>query len=199
VDVLSATAAPPAVLAASDPNRKLVMEYEWHGPEFMGVYTGQLSVTTNNPDGNGTLRLDDGAVYDGEWVNGKPHGSGVWATIEGDLHNCTGWNGGNKHGTTVDVWSDGRVYRGTYQHGKRHGYGVLTWPYGAYYEGQFADDKRNGEGRYCYADGRCYTGTYKDDRPHGYGIMKAEDGTIIYDGFWQLGEFIGNQRKDDEQ
>jgi hypothetical protein len=180
---------------SKDSHRKLVMEYEWHGPDMVGIYTGQLSIKTNNPDGNGTLRLEDGAVYDGEWVDGRPHGSGVWATIEGDLFTCRSWQSGKKHGFTVDVLSDGQVYRGEYQHGQRHGHGVLTWPYGAHYEGQFVNNKRNGEGRYCYADGRVYTGNYKDDRPHGYGIMKAEDGTIIYDGTWQLGEFIGNDEE----
>lgn len=183
----------PTFLAIGNDNRKYVMEYEWHGSRFSGVYTGQLSVTTNNPDGDGTLRVDDGAVYNGEWHDGKPHGVGVWATIEGDLYCSADWRNGEKHGMTVDVLCDGCVYRGDYEHGKRHGQGVLTWPYGAHYTGQFIDDKRNGEGDYSYADGRCYTGNYKDDRPDGYGVLKAADGTILYDGMWQLGEFIGKR------
>lgn len=172
-------------------NRKHVMEFEWLGPVWSGVYTGQLSTVTNNPDGDGTLRVDDGAVYNGEWRNGKPHGSGVWATIEGDLYCSSSWHDGEKHGRTVDVLCDGCVYRGDYLHGQRHGHGVLTWPYGAHYSGQFSNDKRNGQGVYCYADGRCYTGMYLDDRPHGYGIMKTADGVVVYDGMWQLGEFLG--------
>jgi hypothetical protein len=32
---------------------------------------------------------------------------------------------------------------------------------------------------------------YHDDRPHGYGKMTTADGTVLYDGMWQLGEFIG--------
>lgn len=181
-----------APLPADDVNRRYVMEYEWHGTQWTGVYTGQVSTSTNNPDGDGTLRVDDGAVYNGAWRDGQPHGAGVWATIEGDLYCSASWHHGAKHGRTVDVLCDGCVYRGDYVHGQRHGYGVLTWPYGAHYAGHFVHDKRNGEGQYCYADGRCYTGTYRDDRPHGYGVLKAAaDGAIIYDGMWQLGEFIG--------
>jgi hypothetical protein len=181
-----------------DANRRNVMEYEWHGAQYSGIYTGQLSVISNNPDGDGTLRLDDGAVYNGEWRNGQPHGSGVWATIEGDLFCSQSWQNGTKHGKTVDVFCDGCVYRGNYEYGKRHGDGILTWPYGANYVGQFMNDKRNGTGVYTYADGRCYTGTYKDDRPHGYGKMTTSDGTALYDGMWQLGEFIGSNDKDEK-
>ena len=163
------------------------------------MYTGQVRLnddkdtdgTTTNPDGNGTLRLDDGAVYDGEWRDGKPHGTGVYATIDGDLHHCQTWSNGLKHGSTVDVWADGRVYRGTYCQGQRQGQGVLTWPYGASYTGHFEHDKRNGSGRYVYADGRCYEGNYRDDRPHGYGVLTTAEGVVIYDGMWELGEFVG--------
>jgi hypothetical protein len=180
----------------SDANRRNVMEYEWHGAQYSGIYTGQISVISNNPDGDGTLRLDDGAVYNGEWRNGQPHGSGVWATIEGDLFCSQNWQNGAKHGKTVDVLCDGCVYRGNYEYGKRHGEGLLTWPYGANYVGQFTNDKRNGTGVYTYADGRCYTGSYKDDRPHGYGKMTSSDGTVLYDGMWQLGEFVGANEKE---
>jgi hypothetical protein len=199
-DTASLAAAPPPAADASDDddddeqhlqeNQKLVMEMEWHGTEWSGVYTGSVDIATKQPDGSGTLRLDDGAVYDGDWRMGLPHGRGVYATVEGDLHS-SGWRAGVKHGRAVDVWSDGRVYRGTYVHGDRHGHGVLTWPYGAHYTGQFAFDKRNGRGVYVYADGRCYTGCYQDDRPHGYGVMTSADGSVLYDGMWQLGEFLG--------
>jgi hypothetical protein len=175
-----------------DGNRRHVIEYEWLGAQFSGIYTGQLSVISNNPDGDGTLRVDDGAVYNGEWMNGQPHGMGVWVTIEGDVYCSQSWNHGTKHGKTVDVLCDGCVYRGMYEHGQRHGYGILTWPYGAHYVGQFVHDKRHGEGIYTYPDKRCYTGAYHDDRPHGYGKMTSADGTVLYDGMWQLGEFIGN-------
>jgi hypothetical protein len=48
-----------------------------------------------------------------------------------------------------------------------------------------------GHGVYHYPDGRCYSGEYKDDRPNGKGIQTASDGTILYDGQWTMGEFIG--------
>jgi hypothetical protein len=51
-------------------------------------------------------------------------------------------------------------------------------------------DRRNGQGKYWYADGRCYSGEYKDDRPNGQGKQTDSDGSVLYDGEWNLGEFI---------
>jgi hypothetical protein len=48
-----------------------------------------------------------------------------------------------------------------------------------------------GRGVYAYPDGRTYTGEYKDERPHGRGTETAADGSILYDGYWTLGEFVG--------
>lgn len=167
-----------------------VMEFEWHGSKEAGVYTGWLLKSTGNPDSSGTLRLEEGDVYDGDWKDGKQHGHGVFVTLDGDIYNG-GWNEGAYHGYGVFVWSAGKVYRGDYVNGQRHGHAVMTWPYGANYQGEYANDKRNGQGIYVFADGRCYTGEYRDERCHGYGHLKAADGTIIYDGAWEFGEYLG--------
>jgi hypothetical protein len=165
---------------------KMVMEYEWQGNELFGVYTGCLD-ESENPIGSGTLRADDGAVYDGDWKGGLRHGNGVFATVEGDLYRGE-WENDVHHGQGTFVWSDGRIYRGIYVNGERHGQGVMCWPHGAHYQGEFTHDKRNGLGKYTHADGRLYSGEYKDDRPHGRGELKAAGGDVIFEGQWELGE-----------
>jgi hypothetical protein len=67
---------------------------------------------------------------------------------------------------------------------------IETWPHGARYEGEYHMDRRNGQGTYWYADGRSYSGEYKDDRPNGQGKQTDSDGSVLYDGEWNLGEFI---------
>ncbi|KAL7563374.1 hypothetical protein ACA910_014210 [Epithemia clementina (nom. ined.)] len=167
---------------------RLVLEQEWQGTEdLVGIYTGWFSKSSNTPDGDGTLRFDDGAVYDGAWHHGLRQGSGVYATVEGDVYRGE-WYQDVQHGQGTYVWSDGRLYRGHYECGLRQGPGVLCWPYGAHYQGDFDQDKRNGQGIYTYADGRSYTGAYQDDRPHGFGTLRAADGAILYEGQWEFGE-----------
>ena len=206
---------PPPTLNNNN-NRTHVYEHEYVADHCSGIYTGYWHDAA--PDGPGTLRLDDGAVYDGEWRAGHFHGRGVYATIDGDVFCSDVWRESKQscdtdHGTTerrrrrqqedthhdttraatsTCIWADGRVYRGDMVDGKKEGQGVLTWPYGAWYTGSFVQDQRTGQGRYQYPDGRTFVGEYHEDRPHGYGVMTAADGTtILYDGMWQLGEFIG--------
>ena len=198
------TSAPPESSTSTSPHHKdlehspdhnYVMEHEWQSdPPYTGLYTGWFRTATQSPDGPGTLRLDDGGIYIGPWRHGKPHGpAGVYATVDGDVY-AGDWHDAQKHGRGVHCWSDGRVYDGPYWHNQRSGAGTMTWPYGAHYQGEFAQDKRNGVGQYMHADGRSYTGNYKDDRPHGQGVLVAKDGTVLYDGNWELGEFLGSSK-----
>jgi len=45
----------------------------------------------------------DGSKYEGEWVNNKINGKGIYK------------------------WKDGRVYNGEWLNNNMHGYGVYTW------------------------------------------------------------------------
>eukprot|EP00546_Thalassionema_frauenfeldii_P020876 CAMPEP_0178903642 /NCGR_PEP_ID=MMETSP0786-20121207/5266_1 /TAXON_ID=186022 /ORGANISM="Thalassionema frauenfeldii, Strain CCMP 1798" /LENGTH=853 /DNA_ID=CAMNT_0020575027 /DNA_START=141 /DNA_END=2702 /DNA_ORIENTATION=- len=180
---------PPLTKMDSRKNRH-VTEFDFKSEKQCGKYTGFLNMQ-NLPQGHGILRVDTGDVYEGEWENGQRHGQGVYTWYDGDLY--TGpWREGKRHGHGVFVFSDGRLYDGEYNMGQREGQGMFVWPYGAKYEGSYYQDKRNGSGVYVYADGRIYRGEYRDDRPHGYGVETAKDGTIIYDGNWAFGEFVGD-------
>jgi hypothetical protein len=55
--------------------RKHVVEKEWRSSKGLyGMYTGWLDVT-GNPHGHGTLRIEDGSIYDGEWNRGMREGT----------------------------------------------------------------------------------------------------------------------------
>ena len=51
--------------------------------------------------------------YEGEWVDGKMHGRGIY------------------------YYADGTVYDGTWSEGKMHGKGVFIYPNGNKYDGEF--------------------------------------------------------------
>ena len=180
---------PPLTKVDSRKNRH-VTEFDFVTLRQKGKYTGFLNAQ-NQPEGHGILRVDSGDVYEGEWEKGERHGQGVYTWYDGDLY--TGpWFEGRRHGHGVFVFSDGRLYDGQYKLGDREGQGMFVWPYGAKYEGSYLGDKRNGPGEYVYADGRSYRGEYQDDRPHGYGVEVSKDGSVLYDGNWARGEFVGD-------
>jgi len=142
----SAAAPPPARVDKPEPtssSHEMVMEHEWHGSKLSGIYAGWIN-KDQNPDGNGTLRVDNGDVYDGEWSNGQRHGEGVFASVEGDVYRG-GWHEDKFHGHAVYVWSDGRLYRGQYVNGNREGEGIMTFPYGATYRGDYRSVSLNGK------------------------------------------------------
>ena len=82
----------------SQDNCKQVLEMNWKGSSTVdaGIYTGFLN-DVGNPEGTGTLKFEDGSVYDGGWKDGNLHGEGVFAWVDGDLYHGE-WLEGRQHG-----------------------------------------------------------------------------------------------------
>jgi hypothetical protein len=73
------------------------------------------------------LKLADGGLFKGNFVNDVIDGKGLFK------------------------WPDGRVYDGEWANNMKHGNGTLKWPdQVAQYTGQFQNDKRDGYGEYTY-------------------------------------------------
>jgi hypothetical protein len=71
-----------------------------------------------------------GSSYEGEVVNGIPHGKGMISYLEGDK------------------------YEGDMKRGMKHGKGTLTTPDGYKYEGEFRNDKqKDGLGTMTFPNG----------------------------------------------
>ena len=85
-----------------------------------------------------TVTYPNGAVYKGELINKKPHGTGFI------LHR------------------DGSSYRGQWLNGFWNGEGVENVS-GEVYDGFFVDERRTGFGKCVYGDGRVYEGSWRED------------------------------------
>lgn len=70
--------APSSITIPSDymnkVDKKHVIEWDWVGPNFGGAFTGWVDLQ-GDPDGTGTLRIEDGSIYDGDWKHGFRHGT----------------------------------------------------------------------------------------------------------------------------
>jgi hypothetical protein len=67
---------------------------------------------------------DTGDVYQGNWLNDKAHGKGLYIYA-----------------------SSGAIYEGDWIEDRQEGYGVESWPDGTKYEGCFVDGLKHGRGK----------------------------------------------------
>ena len=106
----------------------------------------------------------DGAEYQGEWQNGKRHGTGTYISPTGTRYEGE-WENDGASGHGVCHYADGMKYDGQFESGERHGKGVLISPEGDRYEGQFKYDLLNGEGIYIWGDGVRSEGEFREGKP----------------------------------
>jgi len=103
-------------------------------------------------------------IYDGDVVNGKPHGEGTW--LHPDGREYTGeWQDGEMHGEGTMTWPDGKQYVGEWQDGARHGEGVMIWPDDYRYEGEWVAGRKHGEGEMTLPDGSVLEDEWEDGEP----------------------------------
>jgi hypothetical protein len=111
-------------------------------------------------------------LYEGELINSKPNGKGVFK------------------------FNDGGRYEGDFVDGKFTGKGVMlyTFPSSGYrYEGDFVDGNRHGKGVYTFPSGKKYIGDFVDNDIHGFGEMFDENGKLIEKGRWNHFKYVGNR------
>ena len=79
--------------------------------------------------GKGTLELEDGSFYHGDFVKCSRHGEGVFTLASGSRYEGT-FKNGKRDGQGTFIFASGLMYEGTYKDGKRHGEGVFIFPNG---------------------------------------------------------------------
>jgi len=126
--------------------------------------------------GSGTLTYADGSKYEGQWKDDKQHGSGTLTFANGDKYEGQ-WKDDKQHGSGTYIFADGEKYEGQWKDDKKHGSGTYTFASGNKYEGQWKDDKKHGSGTFTYADGSKYEGQWKDGKQHGSGTFTYADGS----------------------
>ena len=83
--------------------------------------------------------------YSGDYLNGKAHGSGKMAFV------------------------DGHIYIGSFTNGQ-YAEGILLNPNGEIFWGNFHNNKKNGKGKLFYPNGSMYDGSWENDAPS-YGTI----------------------------
>ena len=201
---------------------------KWNGSGFLHYYSkGELLKKTYEGEmkggeyhGHGVLSYEDGAVYDGEWVEGKREGTGAYTyadegenkrTYVGEWENDVpkhgvftnksketyegDFNGWSFEGHGIKRYDDKAVYDGEWKNGKRNGIG--TYVYGdegenkRTYVGEWKEDRMEGKGLFTYRDKSTYEGDFVDWKKQGHGVYTYSSSHDVYDGEWQNGNENG--------
>jgi len=115
------------------------------------VYEGD--VVDGQPHGKGKKTLDDTSAYEGDWIDGLPHGKGIFlysiGVYKGDFVN------GEMTGKGKMKYADDGVssYEGDFVNGKPHGIGKMIFNTGNICEGEFADGVPCGKSHWIFPKG----------------------------------------------
>lgn len=172
-----------------------------------GIYTGIIKDEV--PFGEGSMKFNNGYVYNGSWIKGQRSGYGVLThqtdSMYGDWHenklNGFGvysnpnyryegeWTFGKPNGYGQLVSIDKTKYSGNWKEGVRTGWGEIKYTNGDSYEGIWEDDMYNGYGEYHYSNGSYVKGEWDDGLQNGYGSYCCKD--FQYEGSWEDGWMNG--------
>lgn len=159
-------------------------------------------------------------LYEGQRLNGKPHGQGVMhyntnllgaanhldRKRKNNVYTGEWWNG-KKHGhgkleihtlntydqKTAETNKNCDVYEGLFVDDLFHGQGVYTYNCGDRYEGSFVHGVMVGQAKYVAKSGAVYTGRYENFMRNGQGTMRYNSHEE-YCGEWKNGQRHGQGR-----
>ena len=137
------------------------------------VYIGQYRY--GKPFGYGQYIWKTGSSYVGEFKNGLKNGMGKWKKAkDGNSNQYEGeYVNDKKEGYGVFKWASGNVYRGQYRNDEREGIGEMRWTDGSVYVGMWIRGIQHGYGKMIFPDGAMKEG-YFDNNVY-KGEMSHED------------------------
>lgn len=150
-----------------------------NGSKYVGDFKKGL------PNGRGTIYLANGNRYNGDWAAGVREGMGVYTLVSGDVY--TGAFKQNRfNGQGTMTFSSGDKYTGNWENDRPNGQGIYVFKNNDRYEGNFKNGSFDGKGAIIYASGDKYIGEWRQNKRHGKGKLVQSDGTVV-EGTWNNG------------
>ena len=153
------------------------------------VYEGDL--LNGLPHGKGRL-TQDRCEYEGQFENGVKQGRGVMQWANGDMYDGS-WYKGMWDGDGVLVRAAGTTpfrYVGKFATNAMHGIGKITFSDGTEYEGRFEDNTIAGKGKLTFPSGDRYVGSFSQGRAHGMGQLYSGKYKSTFSGHFKGGVFV---------
>ena len=168
--------------------RKDMDKYENEYPALKKAMKGE-GFDKGPQSGKGSIFVEIGDYYEGNFENGKPNGLGKYSFENGGNY-VGNFKDGNFEGNGTISWANRNAYIGNFTNNKLNGLGKYFYANGQVYEGNFKNDKLFGEGILNYKDGGIYKGNFLDNIKTGKGTIKFTNGTS-YEGDWKNDMYDG--------
>jgi hypothetical protein len=131
--------------------------------------------------------------YEGEFLNGKKNGHGVYTLANGDRYDGD-FVEDKRTGHGVYTSAKGDQYDGDFVDGKENGHGVVTFGSrsqlaGTRYDGGFVNGKLTGRGVIFFANGDRCDGGFIDGKLTGHSVCTSAKGSL-FEGNWVDGTLI---------
>lgn len=160
--------------------------YPPDGSVFHGTMAGG-----DSKEEMGKLRHPDGAIYAGQWLHGKPHGTGKLTTHAGEVY-VGAFAAGKKHGQGKLVQKHA-VYEGQWANNLFHGTGALAYKNGMLLQGEFRQGRiYAGNGTIQIDGSHTFSGEWVEGYRHGHGKVTWADGTVLFEGEWIHGVVVNS-------
>jgi len=177
------------------PRLQGVHEQQYHG----GIYWGEYEEGKRH--GKGSMKYDNGEIYEGGWCAGKPQGVCVYIwpdgmAFEGEWHIKMVVNGIEMPARGYKESEDEPRHQHRFKEGLytgelsivknevylKHGLGSMIFDSGARYVGQWRLDIQHGKGTYVWPSGTRYEGEFCDNKIKGRGTTIWFDGGVSTKG-----------------
>lgn len=161
-----------------------------------GVLSAQNCIEGNCENGEGTLILENGIKYVGQFKDGKYDGIGVCYWPNGGGRYEGEWKDNLPHGKGSRLLSTGKRQAGWFEEGIFQGHskpGEDVQAKGAanridrYSTGCISGDCNDGRGVYVYSNKTMYIGWFRNGNRNGQGICHFPNGNT-YEGDWKEGQ-----------
>ncbi|CAD8092861.1 unnamed protein product [Paramecium sonneborni] len=116
------------------------------------------------------LEFPNGAIYQGQVLDGKRHGKGIYTWKDGTKYEGS-FENDQINGFGIMEFADSRKYKGEWVNGEMEGFGQFIWPNLEEYKGFYKQSKRNGFGVFKYKSGIRYFGEFLNGLNHGAAVL----------------------------
>lgn len=130
--------------------------------------------------GHVRIYYQDGGLYEGSFMKGRPQGWGkyVWKTGSSYLGEL---NNGQRDGYGIYKYEDGSYFEGEWKRDYKNGVGILyVINKEIMYKGDFNKGNLDGYGTIIFKNKMTFTGRFINNAPHGEGIITDENDNVFF-------------------